>query len=111
LACLKALQFAADKGMTTLEVEMDCQNLRNALLSSDWDAAHEGTIFRELKFLIAVFFNDVIVKCSPRSCNLVAHKLAQEGAGLESGSCNVWLENFPVFVTDLVTSEVSLVSV
>jgi hypothetical protein len=82
MACLQAFRAAAEQGMMTIEVETDCQTPKNALQSTNWDAAPEGMIFRELKFFIRTSFNDVLLLCAPHSCNSVAHTLAQEGIAL-----------------------------
>jgi hypothetical protein len=76
IPCLKALNFASNQGMMTLEIETDYKCLRDALTSNDWDDSHDGVIIRELKFLILSYFNDVKVLFAPRMCNKVAHHLA-----------------------------------
>jgi hypothetical protein len=108
MACLQALRVAAEQGMMTIEVETDCQTLKNALQSTEWDAAPEGMIFRELKFFIGASFNDVLLLFAPRSCNAVAHRLAQEGIALDPGSSMFWLVSFPTLVTELVARDLSL---
>lgn len=39
-----------------IELDTDCQVLKTALLSKDWDAAFEGDVIREVKFLISSGF-------------------------------------------------------
>jgi hypothetical protein len=98
MACLQALRAAAEQGMMTIEVETDCQTLKNALQSTNWDAAPGRIIFRELKFFIRTSFNDVLLLYAPRSSNSVAHTLAQEGITLDPGSSMFWLVRFLAFV-------------
>jgi hypothetical protein len=101
-ACLEAMRFAAEQGMMAIELEIGCLNLNNVIQSCEWDQAPEGMLIRELRFFISTWFNVVSLLHVPRSCNVVAHSLAQEGAALNSGTRLVWLENFPAFVNDLV---------
>jgi hypothetical protein len=107
-ACLKALSFAATQGMLHLVLETNCKIQRDALFSYGWDAGHDGILLREIKFLIVSSFNVVKVMCAPRSCNNVAHKLADNGVVTVHGSPSVWVTSLPNFVTDLVTSELML---
>jgi hypothetical protein len=97
--------------MVALEVETDYLRLKQALLTPDLDATQEGTIFREIKFLIRSSFNEVHVLFVPRACNQVAHRLASEGARLENGNKCVWQESIPDFVTGLLANDLSVVSV
>jgi hypothetical protein len=95
MACLQALRVAAEQGMMTIKVETNCQTLKNAFQSTEWDEAPEGMIFREPKFFIGASFNDVLLLFAPRSCNAVAHRLAQEGIALDPGSEYVLAGEFP----------------
>jgi hypothetical protein len=110
IACLQALRCIAEQGMMAIELETDCLNLKNALRSNEWDASPKGMLIREIKFFLHSSFNTVIPMFAPRSCNAVAHRLAQFGVALENDSCVLWLENFSAFVTDLVASDISLSS-
>jgi hypothetical protein len=110
IACLHALKCVAEQGIMTIELETDCLNLKNALRSDEWDAAPKGMLIGEINFFLRSPFNSAIPLFAPRSCNAVAHRLAQFGVELQNGSSTCWLENFPAFVTDLVASDVSLSS-
>jgi len=57
---------------------------------------------------MASSFNYVSLLHVSRSCNVVAHKLAQVGIGFDQDVSLVWLENYPAYVTDLVASDLSL---
>jgi hypothetical protein len=107
-ACLEAMRFATEQCMMAIELETDYLNLKNAIQSSEWDQAPEGMLISELRFFICSSFNVVSLFHVPRSCNVAAYSLAQEGAALNPGSRLVWLENFPAFVSDLVANDLSL---
>jgi hypothetical protein len=92
------------------ELETDCLNLKNALHSDEWDAAPKGMLIREIKIFLRSSFNTAIPMFAPRTCNAIAHRLAQFGVELENVSSVCWLEDFPAFVTDLVASDISLSS-
>jgi hypothetical protein len=93
---------SSNRDMMTLEIEIECQTLSKALLSTNLDAAYEGVLLRQIELLMASSFNDTKFFYTPRSCNFVAHMLPSEGAPLDDGNATVWLENFPIFVPDLV---------
>lgn len=40
----------------------------------------------------------------PRECNKVAHELAKFGAALESSESAMWVEEFPRFIYNLLSS-------
>jgi hypothetical protein len=82
--------------------------LKQALSSRDFDAAPEGVLFREIKFLMLSSFNDVKIRSIPRMCNSVAHRLASEGTRLLGGAQNLWLEGNPDFVNSLLANDLSL---
>jgi hypothetical protein len=104
-ACLKALRFASEQGMTAFEMETDCLNLKNAIPFSDWDTTPEGMLIRELRFFIFSSYNNIILLHMSRSCNTVAHRLAHEGVVLDSVSRVVWL---PVSANEIVASDLTL---
>lgn len=108
--CFQAIKFAVEKNIMYIESDTDCQVLKTALLSKDWDAAFKGVVIREVKFLISSDFSVVKISHAPRSCNVVAHCLASEGVGMLHGASFVWLDNFPGHVTNLVASDVTLCS-
>jgi ribonuclease HI len=83
-ACIEALQIAANRGMHRVIVETDSQILVKALRSDEMDRAPSGVLLREAKFIMATLFSSVEVLHVPRSCNSVAHGLAQVGRGREA---------------------------
>jgi hypothetical protein len=104
-ACLEAMRFTTKQGMMAIELETGCLNLKIAIQSREWDQAPEGMLIREIRFFISSSFNNVSLLHVSRSCNVVAHSVAHEGATLNSGSRLVWLENFPAFVNELSYTE------
>jgi hypothetical protein len=56
------MRYAAEQGMMSIELEIDCLNLKNALHSDEWDAAPEGMLFREILFTLFFQF------CYPNVC-------------------------------------------
>jgi hypothetical protein len=56
MAVLKAITMAVRLGFGRIIVATDCQNLRRALTSSDYDMAELGALFREAKFLLRTEF-------------------------------------------------------
>jgi hypothetical protein len=60
------------------------------------------------RFFLLCFFNSVIPMFATRSCNEVAHRLAQFGAALQNVLGVFWLENFLAIVTDSVASDLEL---
>jgi ribonuclease HI len=78
-ACIAALQAAADHGLQNIVLESDSLILVRALQSDLYDRARGGMLFREAKYIMAMNFNTVIAVHTPRSCNVVAHTLAQFG--------------------------------
>jgi hypothetical protein len=107
IACLKAIEFAADAGMGHIIIETDATLLKSALQSSEFDSAHHGVLFREAKFLLFTNFLDYKVLYCKRSCNKVAHVLAANGASLASGGVMLWHDHVPDAVSHIVASELA----
>jgi len=104
-ACIEALLIAADRGMQRVIVETDSQTLVKALLSDEMDRASSGVFFREAKFIMATLFSSVEVLHTTRSCNSVAHGLAQVGRSRDLGHPGVWMNPLPTFVNDLLVCD------
>jgi ribonuclease HI len=83
IACLQALQRAADLGFQNIILETDATMVVQAALSSDADRSSASGLVWELKDL-RCNFNSRVVAHNPRSCNLVAHDLAALGYKLSS---------------------------
>jgi ribonuclease HI len=93
-ACTQALQAAATWGMVNVQVETDAQNLVEALRGQELDLAPEGVVYRDLRIFIRLNFNSVKVSYAPRSCNNVAHALADYGARRRELR-QLWPESLP----------------
>lgn len=107
-AALQALKYASEVGMLRVVLETDAFNLKSALVSSSFDSAPCGVIFRELRYMMITRFTDVRVSYCPRSCNRVAHKLASLGVRLQVGDVLVWHDTTPADVSALVAADVGL---
>jgi len=89
IACLQALNQAADLGIQKVILEMDAAMVVHAVNSSDFDLYSAGGLIWELKDMLANNFTSYVVVHNPRSCNLAAHSLAAQGACLISGATPV----------------------
>ena len=102
IACLKAIQFAAESGMGRIIIETDATLLKSALQSSELDLARHGVLFREAKFLPLTNFLEYKVMQCKRVCNTMAHVLATNGASLVSSAVMLWHDHVPDFVSHVV---------
>nr|XP_040251745.1 uncharacterized protein LOC120968817 [Aegilops tauschii subsp. strangulata] len=105
VACLQAIQFARDAGMSRVIFETDSTNLKDALCSNVYDLSQHGTIFRKAKYMLSTSFIEYKVVSCVRECNSVAHKLAGQGASMEPGAHMLWYGTVPDFVISDVASE------
>jgi ribonuclease HI len=87
IACLKAIEYAAELGMGRIIIETDATLLKSALQSSEFDLSRHGVLFREAKFQLLTNFIDYKVMYCKRACNIVAHVLATNGASFSLGWC------------------------
>ncbi|RLN29958.1 hypothetical protein C2845_PM05G12440 [Panicum miliaceum] len=101
-ACIAALQAAADHGLHNIILETDSTILVKALQTDAYDRARDGMLFREAKYIMAMNFSSVVVAYAPRSCNSLAHDLAQFGRNRDPDDPTVWEHPLPDFVNDLV---------
>jgi ribonuclease HI len=107
IACLKAIEFAAEAGMGRIIIETDATLLKSALQSTEFDSTRHGVLFREAKFLLLTNFLDYNVLYCKRTCNIVAHVLAANGASLGSGGVMLWHDHVPDCVSLIVASELA----
>ena len=77
VACLFALESAEFAGMSRIELETDCSQLRDAIISQSRDLAPCGVLFRSIWELLHDWFicNKVIVVLC--LCNSSAHEIAK----------------------------------
>jgi len=106
VACLFALKSAEQAGISRIELEMDCSQLREAITSQDRDLAPCGVLFRSIRELLRDhFICNKIVNIS-RSCNSSAHEIAKLALSWDPGQSNVWTDPLPEFVNSLVTRDI-----
>lgn len=85
IACVRAIEFASEVGLSRIISETDAALLKSALLTNEFDTARHGVLFREAKFLLATSFTDFKVFSCKRECNSVAHVLVTHGAHMAQG--------------------------
>jgi hypothetical protein len=100
------VKAAAEKGITNLILETDSMILKEALANDSYRLDEVGGLILELKHIIAGGFSSFICSYAPRNCNKEAHVLATKGSLLSDGGESRW-ESTPVFVNDLVASEIA----
>jgi hypothetical protein len=105
-ACIQGVKAAAEKGITNLILETDSMILKEALANDSYRLDEVGGLILELKHIIAGGFSSFICSYAPRNCNKEAHVLATKGSLLSDGGESRW-ESTPVFVNDLVASEIA----
>ncbi|XP_075659628.1 uncharacterized protein LOC142629508 [Castanea sativa] len=103
LACLKAVQFALEIGITRVVFEGDFAVIINALLHGAGAMASFGNILDDIRMHSAVFQFVDFVYVSPH-CNIVADALAKK-AKLDVG-VQVWLHDLPSDIAPLVLHDV-----
>ena len=103
LACLKAVQFALELGITRVVFEGDSAVVINALLHGAGAFAGFGNILDDIRMLSAVFHFVHFVFVN-RHCNSVADALAKK-AKLFVGD-QVWLHEVPADIALLVLHDV-----
>ena len=94
-ALLQAVQITSSMGCNQVILEIDSTILKNAITSSEYDLAPLGVLFREIKAMLCVNFENFRISVVPRSCNVVAHELAARGALLGDGDREVWIGHLP----------------
>lgn len=82
MACLKAIEFAADVGMGCIITKTDAYVLLVALQSNEYDASRHGG---EIPLVLWIYFDFEILQCK-HVRNLVAHALATLGAHMAPGA-------------------------
>jgi hypothetical protein len=61
-------------------IESDSTNLIKAMRSIEFDRAHEGIVYRDLRLFMNLSFNSFEFSHVPRTCNRLAHEIAAYGA-------------------------------
>jgi hypothetical protein len=91
--------------MTKVHIETDSTMLAEALHSPKFGRTAAGVIFKDIRDFMRLNFLSCACTFSPRTCNLVAHKLAALGAASEPDLCHLLAEAAPADVSLLVTSD------
>ena len=76
IAALKALQRAAQLGMTHVILETDASVLASALRSMEIDRSVNGCLLRQIQDLMRMEFSCCRVSLCNRSCNKVADQVS-----------------------------------
>lgn len=98
-ACLQALIFTANLGLTDICVEGDALVVINKLRNETVDRSVVGDIIKESKRILGGFRSHTI-KFVPRTANGVTHEMAKWGKGCEFPS--YWVEEAPPEVEAIV---------
>jgi ribonuclease HI len=110
-AMLQAIKITSQMGCNKVQLEMDATELKKAVTTQDYDLSQIGPLFKEIKSLLGLAYDDVKLLVCKRTCNNVAHVLANQGAMLEDSNQNVWIAELPHFVTELCAGELASLSV
>ena len=103
LACLKAVQFALEIGLTRVVFEGDSAVIINALLHGAGELASFGNILDDIRLHSSVFqfVEFVHVSCN---CNSVADALAKKAKS--NVGDQIWLNDLPSDIAPLVLHDV-----
>lgn len=103
-ACVQAIEAANEMGIHQVIFESDSLQLVNATNSGDHDLSSIGVMLPEARSLCFASFDAFHFHFCKRSCNSIAHNLADYGhrAGVV---CTWWKDDAPSFVWDLVASD------
>ena len=104
VACLQAVQ-----GVQNIILATDAAEVVRALSTSAVDRSSASGLVWELKYLLHCNFLSQVVIHNPRSCNQVAHSLADCGARLGSGTVSV-RDSIPVCTQTLLARDLAPVA-
>jgi ribonuclease HI len=99
LACKQGVQLARERGEVRVILEMGCLGAVAKLKGTELDRSMQGPLMEEIKALMGEF-EDIRVTHARRSCNGVAHVLAQ--LGCKNKVDDVWVGVPPSCIGDLV---------
>ncbi|KAF7808930.1 uncharacterized protein G2W53_035673 [Senna tora] len=101
------LELARDLEIHKVLVECDCEWVVNQIRSGVAACSPLETILGNIKSLLSSF-SDVSFSWIPREANRVADRLAHLGCSVDS--CQVWLENYPSCIADVLALDGCLFS-
>jgi hypothetical protein len=87
--------------------ESDCQTLVNAVKTRSYDLSVIGVLLKEIRSQCICSFEFFDFCFATRSCNKVAHSLAQYGLRADS-ECTGWEGCAPDFISDVVASDAAV---
>jgi ribonuclease HI len=99
LACKMGVELARERGIVRVVLETDCLGAVAKLKGLELDRSMQGPLVEEIKALLGEF-EDIRVTHVRRSCNGVAHVLAQ--LGCKDMVNDVWVDAPPSCIGDLV---------
>jgi ribonuclease HI len=102
LACKHGVALAKEKGKSKVMLEMDCLGAAAKLKGKELDRSIQGPLVKEIKGLMGEF-EDIRVTHIRRSCNGVAHSLAQLGCKNKFDA--FWVECPSSCIGDLLNSD------
>jgi hypothetical protein len=107
LLCLtKALMFAGEIGFFDVEIDIEDARLFHALSSKSLDNSRWGHLIERVRLCLQSCARWKLVKI-PKFCNSAAKFLARM---VKSSPCfDVWLEDYPLFLRDVILREFPLV--
>jgi hypothetical protein len=98
---------AADRVIAKVILETDSLMLKQVVECDDNRFAEARGYIYQLKSLISGSFSNCLLMFAPRSCNKVAHALADVGSSCSNGDDVLW-DFTPPCVSDLVASDLSV---
>jgi ribonuclease HI len=101
-AALKAVEFCCDLGLWNILLEGDALEIVNALLLDDPSWSRYGHLIDDTKLLLQRFCSWEVQHVK-RGANMAAHSLAK--GALRQSLEQIWLEDSPVFIHDIVCAE------
>ena len=111
IAMLQAFKITSQIGCNRVQLETDATELKRAVTTRDYDLSQLGPLFKEIKSLLGFVYDDVKLLVCKRTCNNVAHALANQDSMLGDSNQNVWIADLPHFVTELCNGEMASSSV
>ena len=103
LACLGAVQFAADLGLQRVIFEGDLTTIISAVSQGFSVLASFGNIIDDVRHLLPSFS---VVSFNHLHCsgNVVADALEKKASSM--GGCHIWMDTLPVDIAELVSFDV-----